>query len=341
MSYSVRKTITVPYIDHDYSVSSDGKNISVREVRMEKKIDINVVVDTAPFDRSVDNCNGSVEMLTGTITGFKVANVLAIQSAEKAIVNRTTFGFMSMIEQNVNLQSAGLESEMHALAGELTQQCKELTHRHDVMSKDYNRIKSRYASLFESINKEMGNRIHQLMSPCFEFVKNLKREQGRRIENNLLSMATTGGRESDNARIAIQASKIKQNGTSLIAAAHDYISNNQSLNRAKMAFCTDLESDRTYYMPVILVCENNEYNNDILKVYQPKEFGATEYTNASLMEMCSRMQENLKTDDEVARIKKYFYELTESLNDGSEKKIRIIHRVKELLERSEMRSFFS
>ena len=96
---------------------------------------------------------------------------------------------------------------MHALAGELMQQCKELEYKHEVMNKDFNRIKSRYTSLFETITKELNNRLKQLIKPCFDFVSEVRLEQNRRIETSLLSVATTTGKESDAVRIAKRKEK--------------------------------------------------------------------------------------------------------------------------------------
>ena len=155
MSYTETKTLPVNYEDHEYRLVGSGNNAYVETypVTRTKYIDVNVNVDTTPFDYSVDNCGDHIGTLTGSIVGFKTANVASKIDNEKKIVNSVTSGFSSMIEQNLSLQNAGLEAQMHALAGELMQQCKELEYKHEVMNKDFNRIKSRYTSLFETIYK--------------------------------------------------------------------------------------------------------------------------------------------------------------------------------------------
>ena len=143
MSYTRTKRILVNYIDHDYRIVGTGQNQSIQiiEIPSTQPVDINVIVETEPFDHSVDNCGHHIGALTDSIVGFKTANVLSKQENEKAIVNSATSGFASLIEQNLSLQNAGLEAQMHALAGELMQQCKTLADKHEVMNKDFNRIK--------------------------------------------------------------------------------------------------------------------------------------------------------------------------------------------------------
>ena len=225
--YQKSKSITIEYEYEEQYVGSDGQTHS-RPRTGHKTVTVNVNIHDEAFNASVDESVGKIEGLTGAIVGFKTANVAVKKANEKAIVGRVTSGFMNMIEQNINLQNAGMEADMNALAVELTQQCKELTHKHEVMTKDFNRIKSRYTDLFETINKEFKNRIQALVKPCFDFVEQVKKEQNRRAGSNLLSMATIGGKESDSARIAIQASKMKENAASLINTSRNYIEENRS-----------------------------------------------------------------------------------------------------------------
>ena len=159
MSYTVSKTISVEYEDHVSRLvkSGDSYSIETDTVTKHKNVTVNVNVDTDPFDASVDDSARSLGTLTDSIVGFKTASVAAKKTNEQAIVGHVGSGFLNMIEQNINLQNAGMEAEMHALASELKQQCDELGHKHDVMNKDFNRIKSRYMDLFETINKEFKN----------------------------------------------------------------------------------------------------------------------------------------------------------------------------------------
>ena len=128
-----------------------------------------------------------------------------------------------MIEKNIDVQSESLKAERDALSGELIEQRKVLEEKRNVMQNDYNRKKSRYVSLFDSLNKELYNRIYFLMKPCIDFVKETREQQGRRIDSDLLSTATVGVRETEAARIAIQASKIKDDAMRIIDAAKAHI----------------------------------------------------------------------------------------------------------------------
>lgn len=355
MSYTETKTLGVKYTDHHFrlyingSVYSrnevtlkDGTKVYVESVEEEKvkDIDVNVKVNTTPFDNSVDRCGNHVGTLTGSIIGFKTANVASKVNNEKQIVNSVTSGFSSLIEQNLTLQNAGIEAEMHALAGELMQQCKELEYKHEVMNKDFNRIKSRYTSLFETITKEMNNRIKQIIKPCFDFVSQVRQEQNRRIETSLLSVATTTGKESDSARIAIQASKMKSNAENLISTAGGYIKGNKSLSIAKDKFCIDTEeSNKVCYAPVIVVFSGDESSSLKTTIYANPFIDGNKEAKDSLLNSANSLKEREVSIDDKNRIGAYYNKMLSDVSDGSARSQRIVAIMKGFFENNSFKTF--
>ena len=118
MSYTETKTLGVKYIDHRFKLYINGRLLSndvklnngttiyveTEEEEKIKDIDVNVKVNTTPFDNSVDRCGNHIGTLTGSIVGFKTANVASKVDNEKQIVNSVTSGFSSLIEQNLALR---------------------------------------------------------------------------------------------------------------------------------------------------------------------------------------------------------------------------------------------
>lgn len=342
MSYSEKKTLPVEYTDHEYRLVGKGDNVHVEtyEVSRTKYIEVNVKVNTTPFDNSVNRCGDHVGTLTGSIIGFKTANVASKVNNEKKIANSVTSGFSSLIEQNLALQNAGIEAEMHAIAGELMQQCKELDYKHEVMNKDFNRIKSRYTSLFETITKEMNNRIKQLIKPCFDFVSQVRQEQNRRIETSLLSVATTTGKESDSARIAIQASKMKRNAEKLISTAGGYIKGNKSLSIAKDTFCIDTEeSDKVCYAPVIVAYSGDESSPLMPTIYANPIIDGNKEAKDSLLNTANSLKEREVSIDDKNRIGEYFNQMLSDVSDGSERSQRIVSIMKGFFENNSFKTF--
>lgn len=336
MSYTVSKTISVEYTDHEYSVS-DG-NVSVHEVTRHKDVDINIHVDTDPFDASVSDCAGQVTGLTGAIVGFKTANVASKQRAAKTIADRTTAGFMQLIEQNINMQTAGLDADLNALAGELMQQCKELDHKHQVMNGDYNRIKSRYTALFDDLNKELSRRITFLMKPCFDFVKLLKQEQNRRIDSDLLSTATLGARENAAARIAIQASKVKKNAVALITAAKNYVASRIALDEMTSFVAVPDAAQATYYAPVVLLKTQDSQGETDRVVLNP-QMDRQERVRQQMLTSMARMKTSPLSQDERARIDNYFIQRMDQWNDGSPRSRRVADTLMALYANTELISY--
>lgn len=336
MSYTVSKTITVEYIDHDYRVN--GNDVSVYEVTRHKDIDINVHVDTTPFDASVDDCAGQVNGLTAAIVGFKTANVASKQRATQAIADRTTAGFMQLIEQNINMQTAGLDADMNALAGELMQQCKELDHKHQVMTSDYNRIKNRYTSLFDDLNKELKRRITFLMKPCFDFVKLVKQEQSRRIDSDLLSTATLGSRENESAKIAIQASKVKTNAAALITAAKNYVASRIALDEMIDFVAVPDGQPATYYAPVVLMKAKDE-QGEADRVVLNQDMEQNNQVSTLLMGRINTMSTQPQAAAERGRIDDYFIQRMNEWNDGSPRSRRVADMLMMLYGNTELISY--
>lgn len=342
MSYTVSKTISVEYKDHESRLvkTGDRYDIETSTVTRYKDVTVHVNVDTNPFDASVDDSARSLGILTDSIVGFKTANVAVKKANEQAIVNHVGSGFLNMIEQNLNLQNVGMEAEMHALAGELKQQCDELSHKHDVMSKDFNRIKSRYMDLFETINKEFKNRMHALIKPCFDFVEQIRKEQNRRVESGLLSMVTTSGKESDSARIAIQASKMKWNAESLINSSCRYIDDNRSLSRAVVTFSLDDNRNAQFYAPVIIMTGLSDTSGrENTQIFLNPVIGDGGKTDELLRSRQIELKDATMGSDTMSRISEYFNQQLGDFDDGTPQTHRIVVQMKKLFEKNVMKTF--
>ena len=342
MSYTETKTFRVEYTDHDIRWVGSGNNArpELYDVPKTKNIEVNVNVDTTPFDNSVNRCGDHVGALTGSIIGFKTANVASKIDNEKQIVNCVTSGFSSLIEQHLSLQNVGFEAKMHTLAGELMQQCKDLADKHKVMNKDYNQIKSQYVNLFEDITKDFNNRIKQLIKPCFDFVSQVRQEQNRRIETSLLSVATTTGKESDTARIAIQASKMKSNAENLISTAGGYIKGNKSLSIAKDIFCIDTEeSDIVCYAPVIIAYSGDESSSLKPNLYVNPIIDGNKEAKDSLLNTANTLKEREVSIDDKNRIGAYYNQMLSDVSDGSARSQRIVAMMKDFFENNSFKTF--
>ena len=338
MSYTETKTLRVGYIDHE--LAGSGDNIYLREVPREKDIYVNVNVNTTPFDNSVYQCGNHVETLTGSIIGFKTANVASKVDNEKQIANCVTSGFSSLIEQHLSLQNVGFEAKMHTLAGALMQQCRDLADKHKVMNKDYNQIKSHYVNLFEDITKELNNRIKQLIKPCFDFVSQVRQEQNRRIETSLLSVATTTGKESDSARIAIQASKMKSHAENLISTAGGFIKGNKSLGIAKDTFCIDTEeSNKVCYAPVIIAYSGDDSSSLKQTIYVNPIIDGNKEAKESLLNSANSLKEREISIDDKNRIGVYFNQMLSDVSDGSARSQRIVAMMKGFFENNSFKTF--
>lgn len=342
MSYHKKETITINYIDHEARLEGSGNSYRAVAVPVKRKKDVDIIinVDTTPFDDSVNNSISNISELTGSIVGFEAANVASKKVNEQMIVGHVASGFLNMIEQNINLQNAGMQADMTALAGELMQQCKELGHKHDVMSKDYERIKERYSNLFDTINKELGNRLKALMKPCFDFVKYVKKEQERRSATNLLSMATVGGKETDSARTAILSSRLKNSAATLISTSREYIKKGMDLSATLDAFSIHDSKSELFFTPVLAMSEkSSSANSSTTRIWSTPLIGNNGVAEDYLKQQISALGETPIPSESLNRINDYFYQMLNNMDDGSDATRRVVETMKKLYTKSQMMSY--
>lgn len=307
---------------------SQGQSHS-REVTLHEPIDIYVEVDTSPFDSSVRTCNAHVQGLTASVALFQAGEIEAKQQSAQDICDATTKGFFGVIDQNISIQNAEEEAQMTALAGELIQQSKELARKQAVMSGDYNRIKERYTRLFDDLNGELRNRIHNLLAPCFDFVEKATAEQRRKVDSALLSTVVVDGDETAKARTAIAASHVKANAVNLINSAKDYVSAQAELaERIASVLCED-DTQATYKVPVMLVETDDDAGNGGTQVIMHDTTRRLGVAEQAVRQSVMGGTADFSQEDKQ-KIDNYFFAALDAYNDGDSRKARVAEVVRRL-----------
>ena len=194
--------------------------------------------------------------------------------------------------------------------------------------------------LFETINKEFKNRMLALIKPCFDFVEQLKKEQNRMLESGLLSMVTTSGKESDSARIAIQASKMKQNAESLINSSRHYIDDNRSLSRASVAYSFEDAHNDQFYSPVVILSGfSDKSEKEDTQIFLNPVISAGGKTDEMLRSWLVELKETNMSTGTMSRISEYFNQKLSDFDDGTPQTHRIAAQMRKLFEKSVMRTF--
>ena len=114
MSYtrSFSKNIAVKYSGTvNYPASQNGGTMSYSGTAYET-VNVDIHVDTNPFDQSVASCNNSVNGLTASVGAMNAAQCLAISENADKVSKSLIDGFFHTVRTDLSTQRAELEQSI-------------------------------------------------------------------------------------------------------------------------------------------------------------------------------------------------------------------------------------
>jgi len=262
---TVSKTVTVSY---SYPASQSGGSGS-RSVTVDIPVDINIHVDTNPFDNSVANCNSNVNLLTGAVIATETAQVVSIDKNAKKVADTIVNGFFGYIRSEISQQVMELTQRIDAQLLHLRELAKSCVAKQKQMETDYNRISSRYLSIFNDLNKELENRVFELDKPAFVFKNNIDNHSNRTSDNDLVSTVTVFGREGGELQAKISASVAKKRALNAINQANIFLWKQKKLQSAINRSMLNENYSATQFSPVCFIETSGEKNQINKNIYQP------------------------------------------------------------------------
>lgn len=139
--------------------------------------DFNITVDTSEMAESLDYVNSNVQDVTSSVVAMQSAVVLAQQQASQNICRNVDSGFYLLMKSQFDQKIAAVSSEMLSRM-QLMESFKEQIDKIMLtMQDDYDRIKSRYTRHFNSLDKSLDTRIHELDKRAYEISNSYKQSQ--------------------------------------------------------------------------------------------------------------------------------------------------------------------
>lgn len=268
---TISKTVTITY---PKSESGGSKTVTVEE-----PIYIDVYVESDPFERSVDRCDNSFQLLKTGIAAAEAAEVRSRYDSSRQVGKSLDDGFFQVVNANITMQAKEESANAKALFGTLMVQKQELDKIKERMEGDYNLIKSRYIKLFEDYNKEMHTRIYSLNKQTFKLVEESREEMMRPVDSMLTAASLVGQKENLALQTKITASRVKLFASHVIRKVKDYI---EGQNLLKFSL-KDILSPRTdaaaYCLPVMYV-QTSEGQNCRNSLFTPAALAGQEETLA-------------------------------------------------------------
>jgi hypothetical protein len=275
MSYTrnYREKIAVHYsgtVSYNYPASqSGGSGTKHYSGTIYEEVDVHINVDTNPFDNSIENCNTNVNLLTGAVVATEAAQLISIDKNSKKVANTIISGFFGYIRSEISQQVSELSQNIDAQLMHLKELAQSTVAKKIQMEGDFNRISSRYVKIFDDLNHELSNRVHELDKPTFVFKKETDAQNRRTSENDLVNTAAILGGECGNLHARISTSIAKKRALDTLNQTKVFLWQQKKLNNTLQQCMLNENSDDQKYSPVCFIETNNEQNQIDKNLFAP------------------------------------------------------------------------
>jgi CRISPR/Cas system CSM-associated protein Csm2 small subunit len=270
-----------------YPKSESGGSITVTIDYVEKvPVDVNIHVDTDPFDDSVGHCNDNVNLLTGAVVATEAAQIASISQNATKVSNTVITGFFSYIRSEISQQIAELSQNIEAQVMHLKELAQACVGKKKQMEGDFYRISSRYIKIFDDLNNELSNRIFELDKPTFVFRNELEHQDFRTTKNDLVNTVTVFGKEGSELQSKISASIAKKRALDALYIAKVFLLKQKKLNKTIQLSMMNENVESKHYAPVCFfetIAEKSQINKEIYTPFYVEPF-QTEKSKNELIE---------------------------------------------------------
>ncbi len=219
---TVSKTVSVSYPKSDSGGSTS--------VTVDIPVDVNIHVDTNPFDKSVQHCGNNVDLLTTAVVATEAAEIVSKETNSKKVADTIIGGFFSYIRSEISQQVAELSKNIEARLMHIRELAQACLTKKKQMEGDYIRISGRYVKIFGDLNSELSNRIFELDKPAFAFKKETDNQKTRTSDNDLVNTVGIFGKESSDLQSKISASIAKKRAVDTINKANLFLQQQKKLS---------------------------------------------------------------------------------------------------------------
>jgi len=258
MSYRRTYSETIHQTEsYSYGASQNG---GTGTITVSVPVNIVIDVDTDDFDNSVDHCKSNVDLLTAAVVTTQSIELASKRRNSQKVAGSIIGGFFSYIRSEISQQIAELTQNVDAQLmhlHELMQACKS---KKKQLESDYTRISGRYSKIFDDLNNELSNRIHELDKAAFIFDKQSKTQNTRLAENQLVSTVSIFGVESGSLHSRISTSIAKKRALDTINKAKIFLWQQNKLNKTIQQSMLNESNTGLIYAPVCYFETKNTSN---------------------------------------------------------------------------------
>lgn len=339
MSYSrtFRRRVAVHYSGSEtisYPPSQNGgtKTVYYSGTAYED-VDVDVHVNTTPFDASVANCNNHVSNLTYSVGAMNAAQCLAIANNANKVSKTIIDGFFQTIRTDLSTQKAELEQKVETRLLLLRQQAATLQDIQKKMGDDYARTTARYQKLFADLNNELSIRIHEIDQPVFNFVNQVDEQSDRMLHTDMIQTAVTVSKENNQLQAQIGAATVKRHALEAMGQIKSFLTSKAISERTLKEACTDGNGNDGYLIPVCYMKTESENNAIEKQCVLPDYYESKNPTIKD--ELCDRfenMELGSKDENYNDQLKSYVQsEINNNITSNDEHSARVRELINKML----------
>jgi len=324
------KTVTVSY---PKSESGGSKTVTVDYVE-NVPVDVNIHVDTNPFDDSVEHCNKNVNLLTGAVVATEAVQIFSIDKNAQKVGNTIVNGFFGYIRSELSQQIAELTQGIDSQLMHLRELSKAVVDKKRQMESDFLRISNRYLKTFDDLNNELSNRIFELDKPAFGFKKELDNQSIRSTNNDLVNTVAIFGKEGSELHSKISASIAKKRALDTLNKAKVFLWQQKKSNNTVQQSMLNESIASLQYLPVCFL-ETKSDKSQISKVLYAPQFVSALQKDQTNKELIEQFADSINSWSVISKeysdnLKLYFIsELNKSYTTADQHSV----RVKEMIQK--------
>ena len=338
MSYNRRfsRTIAVHYSGSEtfsYPASQSGGTKTVHySGTAYEDVEVDIHVDTTPFDASVSDCNNDVNGLTASVGAMNAAQCMAIEKNTDKISKTIIDGFFHTVKTDLSTQKLELEQTIEARLILLRQQAAFLREKQQTMSEDYARTTARYQKIFSDLNNELSVRIREIDKPVFNFVENVDAQSDRMLHTDMVQTAVTMSKESSVLQAQIGAAVVKKHALEAMGRAKDFLVSKAQSERIIQNATIDGNGDDRYMIPVCYMRTESDENQVDRKCLMPDFHSEGNHLEERLCDTLDDYDFPEQTEAEKEQLKSYIQnEIARGISGDDNHSMRVRSMINEML----------
>ena len=255
MSYTqnFNATLTVRgSVSASYPKSESGGSHSVSYSHTEH-LEFVVEVDTDPVDQGVGECRTSVGALNAAVLAGAQLQIREKEAGAERVSSTVIREFNQYISGDIKQEMAQLQSQISSKQALLHAEAEAAGARKKQFQGDYQRLKERYSTLFQNLDRELERRVRALDEPLFKVVKEGFSQGTRDRSINALAGSMLSSGESDQARQSLENTGVKRRSLDLLRLAGNFLRGQKELEARIQQVLTNDETDQATVLSVPVV----------------------------------------------------------------------------------------